>query len=102
MNDGNLITLSKVDAKSNNHVERKSFTNVDIATSVAFALFVGTTALKSTADLDALFGYDFIMPSYIQYINSRQSHNWLQRMDLSKFRSFPWCFPDWFQVPYPI
>ena len=69
MNDGNLITLSKVDAKSNNHVERKSFTNVDIATSVAFALFVGTTALKSTADLDALFGYDFIMPSYIQYIN---------------------------------
>ena len=58
-----------MDAKSNNHVERKSFTNVGIATSVAFALFVGTTALKSTADLDALFGYDFIMPSYIQYIN---------------------------------
>lgn len=68
MNSGNLITISNLSEKSNNHIEKKAYGKVGAVTSIAFAIFVGTTALRYPVKGEVVSGYDIIRPSYIKYI----------------------------------
>lgn len=72
MSNENLITLSNFAEKSNNHVEKKSYSKIGTAGSIAFAFFVGATVLRSPAQGEIASEHDFTRPSYIQYINLNQ------------------------------
>ncbi|HBA46224.1 MAG TPA: hypothetical protein DCZ91_00160 [Lachnospiraceae bacterium] len=75
MNSGNLIALSNSTEKFNNHIEKKAYSKVGAATSIAFAVFVGTTALRYPIE-EGISGYD-IKPSYIQYIKLNQEKGYM-------------------------
>ncbi|SCI49307.1 Uncharacterised protein [uncultured Blautia sp.] len=72
MNSENLITLSNLAETSNNHVEKKSYSGVGTAGTIAFAIFVGVTVLRSLGQGTIVSEHDFARPSYIQCINLNQ------------------------------
>ena len=69
MNSGNLTTVSNLSEKSNNHVGKKVYRNAGVVGTIAFTVFVGTTALRYPIEGETAFAYDITRPSYIQYIN---------------------------------
>ncbi len=77
MNGENLITLSNLTEKSNNNIEKKTYSKIGTANSIAFAFFVGATMLRCPISTEIVSGYNFTEPSYIQYI------------DLDKEKRFP-------------
>lgn len=69
MSGENLIVLSNSAAQTNNCSEKKAYSGVGTASSIAFAIFIGTTALRYPVGEEIVPGYDFTRSSYIQYIN---------------------------------
>lgn len=72
MSGENLITLSNLAVQTNNYSEKRTYSGVGTASSIAFAIFIGTTVLQYPVGGDIAPGYDFTRPSYIQYINLDQ------------------------------
>lgn len=72
MSSENLITSSNLVVQTNNCSEKRTYSGVGTASSIAFAIFIGTTVLQYPVGGDIAPGYDFTRPSYIQYINLDQ------------------------------
>lgn len=78
MNGENLIALSNLAEKPNNNVEKKTFSKIGTASSLAFAVFVGATALRSPVNGEIISGYDIAESSYIQYVDLDQERGWFR------------------------
>lgn len=77
MNNGNLFFVSNLSEKSSNHIEKKAYSKVGAASSIAFIVFIGSTALRYPIEREVVSGYDMIRPSYIQYINLDQEKGYV-------------------------
>lgn len=69
MSGGNLVTLSNLAVQTNNCPEKKVYSGVGTASSIAFAIFIGTTVLRCPVWGEIAPRYDLTRPSYIQHIN---------------------------------
>ena len=72
MSGENLVALSNLAVQTNNCSEKKAYSRVGTASSIAFAIFIGTTVLQYPVGGEIAPGYNFTRPSYIQYINLDQ------------------------------
>lgn len=68
----NLITSSNIIVQTNNCSEKKVCSGIGTASSIAFAIFLGTTMLQYPVGGEIIHGYDLTSPLYTEYINLEQ------------------------------
>ena len=72
MSGENLITSSSLVTQTNNCSEKKTYSGIGTASSIAFAIFIGTTVLRYPAGGTIVPEYNSTIPSYIKCINVEQ------------------------------
>ena len=72
MNGENLITSSNLVVQTNNCSEKKTYSRIETASSIAFAIFIGTVALSHPIGEAIVPECNFTGSSCIRYINVQQ------------------------------